>query len=187
MNEIDSAVVQSMLNVALVAFCIFWFAILPFSISIGVLLPIDRAARRIQAPIRFTMLDFLGLVFMVQLPMGLIHSNLSLQHSSLVWGLDIFGWIATTLVWCTAISTFARAGIGDVNQRGVLVFVALPMAYMGTFAISLLPLAVYHYWSNDAGRWVLLVLLEIALIVAAGYSLVYARRVGSSRSTTVFN
>ena len=186
MSVFDSEAISLILPIAAVACCILWFAVIPFSLSVGILLPIDRVARSTRAPIRFTMLDFLGLVFMVQLPMGLIHSNLSWQESGLVWALDIFGWIATTLVWCTAISTFARAGIDDVYQRGVLVFIALPMAYMGTFAISWLPIVVYHYWSDhDVWRWALLVVLEFALIVAVVFSLIYARRVSASRAREI--
>lgn len=103
-------------------------------IGIGryILGPLDQAARKYMRPTQFTMVDFLSLMFLFQLPMAALHARFDVQHEPQVWIFDIFGWIACTLMWSFSVGTLSRAGIEKTWQRGVFLAFVLPVTYFGS-------------------------------------------------------
>lgn len=110
-----------------------------------ILWPLDAVASRRHRRVQFTVIDFLGLVFLLQLPMALINlgtgtgmdDGLAEQRLTLY----LLGWIATALVWWRSVVVFSRAGVTQTKDRALTVFLVLPMAYLGTFAIPVLLIA----------------------------------------------
>lgn len=97
-----------------------------------VLGPLDQAARKHMRPTQFTMVDFLSLMFLFQLPMAALHANFDVRREPQVWVFDIFGWIACTLMWGFSVGTLSRAGIEKTWQRGVFLAFVLPVTYFGS-------------------------------------------------------
>jgi hypothetical protein len=99
--------------------------------------PLDRAARHWMRPTQFTMIDFLSLVFLFQLPMAALRS---LDHErgdaqELIWLLHLFCWIVTAAMWGLSVRTLSRAGIENTWHRGVFLAFVLPAAYFGSIAL----------------------------------------------------
>ena len=102
----------------------------PFVVAAWVVLPLDRAARNRARPLQFTTLDFLGLVFIMQLPMALVHLALSRSVPQESLRLPIlFAMMLAALIWWTGVHLFSRAGITDHRHRASLIFFVLPVAY----------------------------------------------------------
>ncbi len=95
--------------------------------------PIDKAAKGREAPMQFTLGDFLGLMFLAQLPMG----ALLLEHD-LAWAFVGFGWFAFTAMWLAGVRTISRAGIENPWHRALFVGLVIPASVCG--CIALLPL-----------------------------------------------
>lgn len=97
--------------------------------------PLDDAARSKRHPAQFTMIDFLALMFLFQLPTGAIASfSFADYESGAVWVLYLFGWITVGLFWWTAVRTLSRAGIHNAWRRAAIVGVVLPVAVCGSIA-----------------------------------------------------
>lgn len=156
-----------------------FFAVLsiPFAVGVWILRPLDLAARNRRNPTRFTMLDFLGLVFLLQLPMAILHPLLGSIHEadSSLKVLSGFGCVISAFIWWGGVKTFSHAGIDAVRSRGVLVFIVLPVAFYGSFASVIIPAVWWSDWSLGFAALVKLALLEIALIGAIGFSGYYSR------------
>ncbi len=135
---------------------------------------IERRSFR-RARVQFTVIDFLGLMFLMQLPMALI--KLAVQ-----WGprrgdprvpemmMYAMACAMTGLVWSQCVATFSRAGVTAARDRGWTVFLVLPMAYLGTFALPVL--LVLALAGNVPPHWKLgltvIALLDAGGLIAAG-------------------
>ncbi len=149
-------------------------ACLAFPILAGawILRPLDLAAKRYRRPTRFTILDFFGLIFLVQMPMALTHGLVPREEAAIFWIFLGLGWLVSVAVWGMAVKTFSNAGIENVWTRAMLVFFVLPMAYFGTFAVVGVALVARFNPADSIGPWLLQGALEIALvcgIIAAGW------------------
>ena len=112
--------------------------------------PLDRAARNRRHPVQFTMLDFFSLLFLLQLPLGVVHSFWSAEETGAVWVLDGFGWFATGLMWWISVRTLSRAGIHKPWHRVVFLLLVLPLAYSGIIAAPFLFAALLATFAQGA-------------------------------------
>lgn len=96
--------------------------------------PLDRAARNKRCPVQFTLVDFLALMFLFQLPMAFIHSFASVNESPLTLPFDIFGWFACAAMWALSVTTLSRAGIESRRHRALFLTLVLPVVYFGSIA-----------------------------------------------------
>ncbi len=138
-------------------------------IGAWILWPLDAVAARRRGRVQFTVIDFLGLVFLLQLPMALINlgtgSSVNADSRSTQLTLYILAWIGTALVWWRSVVVFSRAGVTQAKDRALTVFLVLPMAYLGTFSVPVLLLA-----TTTENRSMLMrsVMLAIAATVTVG-------------------
>ncbi len=138
--------------------------------------PLDDAARNRRYPVQFTLMDFLTLVFLLQIPLGLVHSTMPYTQSWAIALLDVFGWTACSLIWWGSVRTLSRAGIHRPGQRILLAAVCIPVAYFGTFAVPLLVIALSIAWyapqpyrsSGHIVSLVALLVLDICVLFLAG-------------------
>ena len=159
----------------------------PFVVGTWILRPLDRAAKIKRAPARFTLMDFIGLVFQFQIVTGIVRAMIpyEMEWNWNFWGICVFAWTAITAVWAKGVSTFSQAGIEDVWQRAILIFCVLPVAYVGSFAFSII--AGFLIGSKlEVWEFVVLTAIEIGLVASAIFSGIYTRRVvAPERSSAV--
>lgn len=129
---------QALFEIAQGLLMLFFTFVAPILAGGWVLRPLDQAARTMRAGTRFTLLDFFGLFFLVQMPMALIHAFVPRSETGIYWTMMILGWVASVLVWITAVKTFSQAGIDAAKTRGVLVFFVMPMAFFSPFAVTVM-------------------------------------------------
>lgn len=138
--------------------------------------PLDDAARNRRYPVQFTLSDFLTLVFLLQIPLGIVHSTMPYTQWWAIALLDAFGWTACSLIWWGSVRTLSRAGIHRPGQRFLLTAICIPFAYFGTFAIPLLVIALSVAWyappqfrsSGHVVSLVALLILDVCLLLLAG-------------------
>lgn len=118
----------------------------------AILLPLDRAARRVEAHVQFTLIDFLCLFLWVQAPMALIHGLLHDVESERRWFLDIYAWLAEAFLWWFSVQRLSRAGITRAGHRALILVFAIPMTLVAMFATPVLIVAgiaiVGSLWSD---------------------------------------
>lgn len=145
--------------------------------GVWILRPIDKSAKRFRRPTRFTILDFFGLVFLVQLPMALTLGLVPRREPAIFWAFLIVGWAVSTAVWATAVKTFSNAGIEDVWDRAILVFYVLPMAYFGTFAVVIIAMVLVAMPAGTVLTWLGRLGGEVLLVCGVIYAGRLAKRV----------
>lgn len=100
--------------------------------------PLDRAARHRMRPTQFTMVDFLSLMFLFQLPMAAVRSWASMREERSVFVFYVFGWLATSAMWGMSVRTLSRAGIKNIWHRAIFLALVLPAAYFGSIAFTVI-------------------------------------------------
>jgi len=97
-----------------------------------ILRPLDEAARgrERELPMQFTLGDFLGLVFLMQVPTWAL-----LLDRRLAWPIVVFGWIAFGLMWLFGVHTLSRAGVENPWHRVLFVAVVIPGSVCGMIAL----------------------------------------------------
>lgn len=140
-------------------------------IAIWVMRPLDRAARNVEAPVQFTLIDFLCLFFLVQMPMALIHGLFTESEQPQRWIFDIYAWFAFGAIWLASAQRLSRAGIHRPGQRALFLMFVVPSAVFGTvlgpLLCGLLIWAIvqqeYRYLGlATTGQFLLLVLVYIS-------------------------
>ncbi len=145
--------------------------ICPIMAGVWILRPLDLAAKRFRHLTRFTIIDFFGLIFLVQAPMALTHALIPRSEGPAFWTMMILGWLISAAVWYAAVKTFSNAGISNVWERAILVYFALPVAYFVTFAIVIIPVAVHtasNMSLNAIVAWWFVDFCLMGLVVVAG-------------------
>jgi hypothetical protein len=104
--------------------------------------PLVQAVGDRSHPVQFTMLDFCCLLFLLQLPLGLVHSTMTLDEAPTIWILDGFGWAACTLAWLLSVRTLSRAGIHKPWYRAVFLALCVPTVYFGLVAVAVLIIVI---------------------------------------------
>lgn len=145
--------------------------------------PLDRVARHRMRPTQFTMVDFLSLMFLFQLPMAALHAFFDVREDPQVWVFDIFGWVACSLMWGFSVSTLSRAGIEKTWQRGVFLAFVLPIAYFGAivFVVTLLVSGIWLYEerSISSAPWPMVVSIVGGLAIAFHLSALFVRKMAA--------
>jgi hypothetical protein len=170
-----SAATNPRVHPMLKALILLGLATVPVTMGAWILRPLDRAAKNRKHPTRFTMLDFFGLVFLAQIPLAVIHALAFDGDASLVWFLDLLAWIGSLMIWWFGVKTFSNAGIRSTWIRAGLVFLALPMAFYGSFAIVVIASLLWTP-ANLETEWVIIfIVLEIGLLAGIASSARYTR------------
>jgi hypothetical protein len=167
-------------------------AMIAVLVAIGryILGPLDRAARHGMRPTQFTMVDFLSLIFLFQLPMAALqtlHGPGEERHEA-YWYLNLFCWIVIALMWGFSVRTLSRAGIENTWHRGVFLAFVLPAAYFGSivFLISIF-VAVVALWMEGlpSTNGALIVSAVVAGLLAAFFlSAKFVRKMVAARAST---
>ena len=100
--------------------------------------PLDRAARHRMRPTQFTMIDFLSLMFLFQLPMAAVRGWASVREDRTAFVFYAFGWLATSAMWGVSVRTLSRAGVKNIWRRAIFLALVLPAAYFGSIAFTVI-------------------------------------------------
>ena len=155
-------------------------------IGAWILWPLDAVATRQRQNVQFTVIDFLGLIFLLQLPMALINLGTGTNVQEGMRGdqlmLYILAWIGTALVWWRSVVVFSRAGVTQTKDRALTVFLVLPMAYLGTFSIPVLLLVAAFGQYSTIQRFIMLAVAAAITfgVVSAG---IVSRRIAHRSET----
>lgn len=103
-------------------------------VAMAMLRPLDEAAKRQNARVQFTLLDFLCLFLWIQAPMALIHGLLT-EEPTARWVWDLFAWIALGALWCLSVQRLSQAGITAWKQRGLMLAFVIPMTLLAMAAV----------------------------------------------------
>ena len=144
--------------------------------------PLSGAAQYIQAPTRFSLTDFLWLIFLIQIEWGLVINLVDRQGSrsaeGYFWFVLVMGMLIVACIWLGAVSTLSRAGVRDSKRRGLFTLVALPgmclviigcllvMASASTLSVNLIGAYVFENRERRGGNHNL-ILLGMTLGIAA--------------------
>jgi hypothetical protein len=146
------------------------------AIGLWIVGPLDRAARHRMGPTQFTMVDFLSLMFLFQLPMAALRGWASIRENSAVFVFYVFGWLATSAMWALSVRTLSRAGIEKTWHRGIFLALVLPAAYFGsivfTAIVALGSISLFvrdRPWSNAPAMLVVAGGLLLAFFLSARF------------------
>jgi hypothetical protein len=127
--------------------------------------PIDRAAKAVRAPVRFSIADFLCLFVAVQLPLTLAARLRSKETEIYFWLFSFLAWAVAPVIWGFCALALSRAGVTSGKHRLVFMGLVLPVVYYGlipfvilaAIAISMLSIGdglelLQHQWL--AAAWV---------------------------------
>jgi hypothetical protein len=102
--------------------------------------PLDREAKKRRFPSQFSLADLLSLFVLVQVPIGGVKwatATEEFQAPAVVISI-VLGAIAI-VIWWVCVQTLSRAGVHIVWQRCVVLLVVLPVGYVGTIAVLVVP------------------------------------------------
>ena len=108
------------------------------NVAVWILRPIDQASREVRAPLQFSLVDFLCLFLLVQLPMALIHGLLTDEEAGVRWTFDIYAWLAVAAFWSASVHVLSRAGIRNPRQRALFLAFIAPSALFGAIGLPCL-------------------------------------------------
>ncbi|NQT15457.1 MAG: hypothetical protein HQ582_22055 [Planctomycetes bacterium] len=113
---------------------------LAIAVAIGtwILRPLDRAAKNLQQPTQFTLIDFFCLFFLIQFPTGIIHAWAPVSEAELKWLLTVYGWASCVAMWWFSVQKLSRAGIHNPRHRSIFLAFVLPVAFFGSIGFPLL-------------------------------------------------
>jgi hypothetical protein len=132
-----------------------------------ILRPLDEAARGRELPMQFTLGDFLGLVFLMQVPTWAL-----MLDRRLAWPIVVFGWIAFGLMWLFGVHTLSRAGVENPWHRVLFVAVVIPGSVCATIALPAVAMGlIVTVFEPRGGPPALAVLVGVVLLGCALYGL----------------
>jgi hypothetical protein len=142
--------------------------------------PLDRAARRRKGPTQFTVVDFLCLVFLIQLPLALIQATLmrgAMPELAAGRILLVVACVIGGLMWWISVKQLSGAGITRTSHRCIFLAFVLPVAFFGSIAMMILVAYLIAELSSPFGArpealWPVPVMgaLAIAFSGAASYT-----------------
>jgi hypothetical protein len=110
-------------------------------VAIWILAPIDRAAKSREAPVRFSIGDFLCLFVMIQVPLAGVYQLNNTENSDSLWFATLVAWTLGIVIWYAGARTLSKAGVYHSGHRFVYLGLILPAAYYG-----LLPYTFLSWW-----------------------------------------
>jgi hypothetical protein len=146
-------------------------------IGIGawIVYPLDRAARQVKAPVRFSISDFLCLFLAVQVPLTIVHLLIKSNEPGTFWTFTLASWFVGPLTWYVCAQALSRAGVSGGLHRVIFLGGVLPVVYYGLVLIVVLPfLAVGAGIGNDTQLllamrpWAVLWVVVAVLLIASG-------------------
>ena len=146
-----------------------WTLVLaPMIVAGRMLHQLDVAAKKRKAPVKVWLVDFFTLLFLVQLPLAFVVKNLGINvrgRAAVAVGLCL----VAMLVWWGTVKTISGAGITKVFWRSAISLFAFPMAYLGSFALSINGVHLVNQRAHDPNYntvWA----IEIGLVILLALS-----------------
>lgn len=148
-----------------------------------ILAPIDRAAKHRQAPVRFSIGDFLCLFILIQIPLAAvfriqygIREASNAREESVVdvglWILTAALWVVGTVIWYMGSRTLSKAGVAHGGLRFVYLGLILPLVYYGLLPFTILSVAGCGIFFNDGPiDWITLRDIAIWLLLGTLFGL----------------
>ena len=136
-----------------------------------VLGPLNLAAKDRQCAVQFGLADFFCLFVLIQLPLGAVYGALhGAASQELVIGTGLFLLVVISMIWWNFVQMLSRASIQVVWQRCVVLAVVLPLAAVGSIAMTVVAvLLVYNHGTGLRFIWFLVGEVSLAcLIYGAG-------------------
>jgi hypothetical protein len=112
--------------------------------------PLDRAARDHHGPAQFTLVDFLCLIFLAQLPMAVIRWRTTSGEVVHPGSAYVLGWIVCGVLWWAGVRCLSRAGVRQAWRRAVFLALVVPVTILGSMLV--LPLLIVVWLSMAGGE-----------------------------------
>ena len=106
-----------------------------------ILAPIDSAAKFRQAPVRFSIGDFLCLFLAIQIPLAGAHRFIGEETVEFYWTFTIVTWLVAPVIWFVGARTLSKAQVTTNSHRFVFLGLIMPLVYYGLIPFTLLGLA----------------------------------------------
>ncbi len=104
----------------------------PLCFAVHILRHFDYAAKRRRAEVQIFIVDFFSLIFMVQIPLVVLRSQID-QRDFIVFCVTFV--LVMILIWWTTVKTVAQAGIQTMGWRALISIIVIPSTYVGAFGI----------------------------------------------------
>jgi hypothetical protein len=98
-------------------------------VGLWILGPIDRAAKSREAPVRFSIGDFLCLFLAVQIPLTVIYQYVGEDERPLYWLFTIITWIMAPVIWFACARALSKAGVTASMHRFLFLGLVMPIVY----------------------------------------------------------
>ncbi len=146
----------------LMALLILGVILVPIFFAGFILRLLDKAAKARQRPVRYYLVDFFSLVFLIQIPFALILQMPNRDNFAAALVAGFFG-LMMALVWWTTIKTVSRAGIVRVADRSWISLLVIPMMYVGSFAIVGIAITLLRGPKGFQVQWVVVEICSACL------------------------
>src|SRR4051794_28565325 len=140
-----------------------------------ILSPIDRAAKFRQAPVRFSIGDFLCLFLAIQIPLAAVHRFVGQDTMEAYWIFTIITWLIAPVIWYAGARTLSKAQVTKSSHRFVFLGLIMPLVYYGLVPFTLLGFAFLSLLAGETDLPFRLLLL--AWLILAGLFFVSGRYV----------
>src|SRR5215212_3182904 len=98
-----------------------------FWIARRILSPIDEAAKFRQAPVRFSIGDFLCLFLAIQIPLAAVHRFMREDTIEAYWLFTIITWLVAPVIWFAGARTLSKAQVSTNSHRFVFLGLIMPL------------------------------------------------------------
>jgi hypothetical protein len=106
-----------------------------------ILSPIDRAAKFRQAPVRFSLGDFLCLFLAIQIPLAAVYRFMGEATIGAYWTFTVITWLVAPVIWYAGARTLSKAQVTTNAHRFVFLGLIMPLVYYGLVPFTLLGLS----------------------------------------------
>lgn len=134
--------------------------------------PIDRAAKLRNAPVRFSIADFLCLFIVVQIPLAAAFQfSQEEETAAFYWLLTAITWIIAPVIWLAATRALSKAGVSAGRHRLMFMGLIVPIAYYGLIPFVIMsmagPVAIFtNEWPRiDGFHWYIVVWLLLGVLL----------------------
>jgi hypothetical protein len=106
-----------------------------------ILSPIDRAAKFREAPVRFSIGDFLCLFLAIQIPLAAVYRFMGEATIGAYWAFTVITWLVAPVIWFAGARTLSKAQVTTSSHRFIFLGLIMPLVYYGLVPFTLLGLA----------------------------------------------
>ncbi len=145
-----------------------------YGLGVWVLRPVDRAAQAQQAPVRYSIADFLCMFVIFQIPLAFAYRiPKDEQTRTGYWFFVAVTWIMATVIWFTATRALSKAGVATGWHRMAFVGLVVPLAYYGGLPFIMLTyIVVASLFVTDPDtfgrRWIPAAWLALGVLLFLG-------------------